>query len=54
MAEALRELVERLDRAVDAGSPDAITARVKADLEDLLGRSALTLDDRFRRTRPDC
>ena len=54
MAAALRELVERLDRAVDAGSSDAITARVKADLEDLLGRSALTLDDRFRRARPDC
>jgi 3-mercaptopropionate dioxygenase len=53
MAEGLQELVDRLNRAVDAGSVQAITARVKADLEDLLGRSALVLDDRFRKPRPD-
>ena len=54
MAEGLKELVDRLDAAVRAGSVEAITARVKADLEDLLGRSAFTLEDRFRVTRPDC
>ena len=54
MAEGLKALVDRLDAAVDAGSVDAITARVKADLEELLSGSALTLDDRFRVARPDC
>jgi predicted metal-dependent enzyme (double-stranded beta helix superfamily) len=54
MAEGLKALVDRLNTAVEAGSVEAITARVKADLEDLLGRSALTLDERFRVPRPDC
>lgn len=54
MTEGLTELVDRLTAAVDVGSTDAITARVKADLEDLLGRSALALPDRFRVPRPDC
>jgi predicted metal-dependent enzyme (double-stranded beta helix superfamily) len=54
MVEGLTELVERLDAAVREPSPEAITARVKADLEDLLGRSALTLPERFRVPRPDC
>lgn len=54
MVEGLTELVERLNVAVAAGSPDAITKQVKADLEDLLGRAALELPDRFRVTRPDC
>lgn len=53
MRAGLQELVDRLNRAVDAGSVEAITARVKADLEDLLGRSALALDDRFRETCAD-
>jgi predicted metal-dependent enzyme (double-stranded beta helix superfamily) len=39
----LAELVARLDRSVEAGSAEAITAAVKADLEDCLGRKALTL-----------
>jgi 3-mercaptopropionate dioxygenase len=38
-----RELVERLDRSVAAGDPESITAAVKADLEHLLGRRALSL-----------
>jgi predicted metal-dependent enzyme (double-stranded beta helix superfamily) len=50
----LNELVARLDAAVDEHTPQAITARVKADLEYLLGRSALSLPDRFRVTRSDC
>ena len=53
MCEGLTELVARLDAAVLAGSPEAITARVKRDLEDILGRSALVIPDRFRVTRPD-
>jgi predicted metal-dependent enzyme (double-stranded beta helix superfamily) len=50
---ALRELVDRLDEAVAAGPAEAITARVKSDLEDLLGRSAIRLEPRFRTPRPD-
>ncbi len=48
------ELIARLYVSVAAGTPEAITARVKADLEDLLGRAALQLPDHFRVTRPDC
>jgi predicted metal-dependent enzyme (double-stranded beta helix superfamily) len=54
MGVGLTDLVSRLDAAVEAGSIDAITARVKAELEEVLGRSALVLEDRFRASRPDC
>ena len=50
----LAELVERLDVAVISATPEAITAHVKKDLEDLLGGSLLQLPDRFRATRQDC
>lgn len=54
MAVALSELVARLDAAVSAGSVDAITARVKAELEDVLGGAGLALEDRYRVPRADC
>jgi 3-mercaptopropionate dioxygenase len=54
MCPGLTELVERLDAAVTKVSPEAITARVKRDLEDLLSRTALDLPDRFRAPRQDC
>jgi predicted metal-dependent enzyme (double-stranded beta helix superfamily) len=54
MCEGLTELVSRLEAAVAADTPQAITARVKADLEDLLGRGALVFGERFHVTRPDC
>ncbi|MCC7033891.1 MAG: cysteine dioxygenase family protein [Acidobacteria bacterium] len=47
------ELIARLDRSVEAGSLDAITAMVKADLEELLARGAVALPDRFRQPRAD-
>jgi 3-mercaptopropionate dioxygenase len=47
------ELIERLDRSVESGDIDAITGSVKADLENLLGRRALHLPDRFRVPRSD-
>jgi 3-mercaptopropionate dioxygenase len=50
----LAELVARLDRAVEEQTAHAITARVKRDLEEVLGHSLLVLPDRFRVTRPDC
>jgi predicted metal-dependent enzyme (double-stranded beta helix superfamily) len=49
----LAELIARLDRSVDAGSPQAVTAAVKADLEDLLGGHRLTLPAEFMEPRPD-
>ena len=49
----LGELIARLDRSVDAGSPKAITAAVKADLEDTLGSGKLKLPDAFMTPRPD-
>jgi predicted metal-dependent enzyme (double-stranded beta helix superfamily) len=48
------DLIARLDSAVDAGSPETVTARVKCDLEDLLGRGALDLPPRLCEPRPDC
>ena len=47
----LQELIERLDRSVEAGSSQAITSAVKADLEHLLGERKLTLPAQF--TQPD-
>ena len=53
MISSCPELVARLDRSVEAGSIDAITRCVKADLEDLLGRGAVALPDTFRQPRLD-
>jgi predicted metal-dependent enzyme (double-stranded beta helix superfamily) len=50
----LTALIERLNAAVGEGSPDAITRRVKRDLEDLLGNGVLELPARFTVPRPDC
>ncbi len=41
------ELIARLDRSVEAGSPKAITSAVKADLEHLLGEHKLALPAEF-------
>ena len=54
MDAALTELVDRLTAAVEEDTPERITARVKADLEDVLGRGALDLPARFKVPRPDC
>jgi predicted metal-dependent enzyme (double-stranded beta helix superfamily) len=43
----LDELIARLDRSVEAGSPQAITAAVKADLEHILGGGKLSLPASF-------
>lgn len=47
------ELVARLDRSVEAESIDAVTRCVKADLEDMLGRGAVSLSDAFRQPGRD-
>jgi predicted metal-dependent enzyme (double-stranded beta helix superfamily) len=54
MDAALTELIERLNASVDEPTPEAITRRVKADLESILGRGALTLPVRLKTPRPDC
>jgi predicted metal-dependent enzyme (double-stranded beta helix superfamily) len=46
-------LIGRLDRSVEAGSPKAVTAAVKADLEEMLGSRKLTLPGKFMAPRPD-
>lgn len=49
----LSELINRLDRSVEAGSAEAITAAVKKDLESVLGDRKLSLPDHFIQPRPD-
>jgi predicted metal-dependent enzyme (double-stranded beta helix superfamily) len=49
----LDELIARLDRSVEAGAPEAITAAVKADLEDMLGGGKLSLPAALMVPRPD-
>ena len=45
--------MERLDRAVEAGSVEATTRAVKQALEELLVAGALELPEAFRKARPD-
>jgi predicted metal-dependent enzyme (double-stranded beta helix superfamily) len=54
MDAGLTELIDRLNAAVIEPTPEAITRRVKSDLEDLLGRGALQLSSRYKMPRPDC
>ena len=49
----LAELIARLDRSVEAGSPEAITSAVKTDLEEMLGCGRLTLPSALMSPRPD-
>jgi len=49
----LAELIARLDRSVEAGSSEAITAAVKNDLEHMLGGRRLSLPDDFVRPRAE-
>lgn len=49
----LAELIARLDRSVEEGTPQAITAAVKADLEDLLGARKLALPSNLTTPRPE-
>jgi predicted metal-dependent enzyme (double-stranded beta helix superfamily) len=53
MVPGLSDLIQRLDAAVTLEDPDAITARVKLDLCDLLSRSALRLPEQYFRTRAE-
>ena len=53
MFHGLTELIDRLDAAVAMRGTEAITARVKSDLSDLLSRSALQLPPTYWRTRQE-
>jgi predicted metal-dependent enzyme (double-stranded beta helix superfamily) len=53
MFHGLTELIRRLDAAVELQEPQAITARVKGDLCDLLSHSALRLPETYWRTRQE-
>lgn len=49
----LADLISRLDRSVEAGSPEAITAAVKKDLEQVLGERHLSLPANLVQPRAD-
>ena len=49
----LTELIDRLDRSVEKGSAQAVTAAVKADLEAILGAGRLALPADFTAPRAD-
>ncbi len=53
MFPGLSELIARVDAAVALRDPEAITARVKVDLCDLLSRSVLRLPEQYWRTRTE-
>ena len=51
--QGLAELIARLDRSVEAGSAEAVTAAVKDDLEYVLGGRRLALPDGLVQPSPD-
>ena len=53
MPDGLHTLIARIDAAVQLGDADAITQRVKQELQDAIRARDVTLPDRFRRVRPD-
>ena len=53
LCHGLTDLIERLDAAVALGDPETVTARVKADLSEMLSGSALQLPQSYWRTRQD-
>jgi predicted metal-dependent enzyme (double-stranded beta helix superfamily) len=52
--EALRALIESLDRAVALEERVAITERIKSELSESILADSLRLPERFRRPRPEC
>jgi predicted metal-dependent enzyme (double-stranded beta helix superfamily) len=53
MSDGLAPLLARLDAAVLLRDPAAITSRVKRELEEAIQARAITLPERFHRTRPE-
>lgn len=53
MPDSLTALINRLDAAVQLGDTDAITRRVKRELEVAMHDGAVSLPERFRQVRPE-
>jgi predicted metal-dependent enzyme (double-stranded beta helix superfamily) len=53
MSDGLSDLIARLDAAVQLGNSDAITRRIKLELERAIRGRAVALPDRFHRVRSD-
>ena len=53
MSDGLNTLLARIDAAVQLGNADAITDRVKQELQDAIRAHAVTLPERFCRVRPE-
>jgi len=53
MSDGLDTLLARIDAAVRLGDADAVTRRVKQELQDAIRARTITLPERFHRVRPD-
>jgi 3-mercaptopropionate dioxygenase len=53
VSDGITQLIARIDDAVRLRDPDAITQRVKEELQAAIRARTLSLPDRFHRTRPD-
>jgi 3-mercaptopropionate dioxygenase len=53
VSDGLADLIARLDAAVQLRDPDAITDRIKRDLQDAIRSHAVELPERFHRVRSD-
>ena len=53
LAPVVDPLIDRLREAVMLGNVDAITGRIKSDLESFIPAEGLTLPERFRRVKPE-
>jgi predicted metal-dependent enzyme (double-stranded beta helix superfamily) len=53
MSDGLTALLARIDAAVQLRDADAITQRIKQELQDAIRARSVTLPERFRRVRPE-
>ena len=53
MSDGLSALLARIDAAVQLGDADAITQRIKQELQDAIRARSVTLPERFLRVRPE-
>src|SRR5438128_7963511 len=53
MSDGLAHLIARIDEAVQMPDPEAITQRVKEELQDAIRTRDVALPERFRRVRPE-
>jgi len=53
MTDGLAQLIARIDEAVQLRDPDAITHRIKRELEDAIHTRSVTLPGRFHHVRPE-